>query len=133
MKKDIDFKPVNGITMAVAKEGTDESSVWQTFILNQSEFHVHNVIIVSKGYGSSNGEKQETSILRHYIENLPPQSFAAVEMLDPSVFHLFNEYWVSYYVDKNIYDKKYNFVPGSISNENLSEISFLGKQGVLHG
>jgi hypothetical protein len=50
----------------------------------------------------------------------------------PDVFHLNNEFWVSYFIGKQIYDKKFIFVPDSIIEDNLIQISPLGLEGVLH-
>jgi hypothetical protein len=55
-----------------------------------------------------------------------------VETIDPAVFHLFNEFWVSYYIGDTIYDKKFIFVPGSITESNLSYIPQLDMKGILH-
>jgi len=55
-----------------------------------------------------------------------------VETIMPDVFHLNNEYWVSFYVESKIFDKKFIFVPDSIVEENLQPIVELGLDGVLH-
>jgi len=49
-----------------------------------------------------------------------------------ATFHLYSEYWVSYYIDGQIYDKKFIFVPDSITEENLIPIAQLGMEGILH-
>jgi hypothetical protein len=53
-------------------------------------------------------------------------------MITPDVFHLNNEYWVSYYIGTQLYDKKYVFVPETIQDENLIPIEGLNLEGVLH-
>ena len=63
---------------------------------------------------------------------LEKSEYALVEPIDESVFHLNNEYWVSFFIDGQLYDKKYIFVPESIIQENLSFILELELQGVLH-
>ena len=88
--------------------------------------------MTSKGYGEKNGEKQSTSILRHFIEDLGPGKSDVIEPIDPKLFHLFNEYWVSYYINEQIFDKKFIFVPDSVSEENISTIDLLNKEGILH-
>ena len=50
----------------------------------------------------------------------------------PPCLKLFNEFWVSYYIGKDIYDKKFVFVPESVMEENLMPISEIGLDGVLH-
>jgi hypothetical protein len=89
-------------------------------------------LFASKGYGEKNGETQRTSTLRHFLDMVPAQSTAVIEPIDPSVFHLNNEYWVSYYVGTQIYDKKFVFVPDTICDANISLIKELQLEGVLH-
>jgi len=132
MKKDIPFIPVNGVSVAVARKKNLTDYEWYVYIINKNQFPITNILISSKGYGEKEGEVQKTSILRHLIEEMEPQSSAIIEPIDPAVFHLFNEYWVSYYVDGQIYDKKFIFVPDSISDNNLIKISHLELEGVLH-
>jgi len=133
MKKDIDFIPVENVQLAVAKEKNESNSLlWKVHILNKNKVSIANVLIASKGYGEKNGEKQSTSILRHYIEIIGPEDSAVIEPIDSNLFHLFNEYWVSYYIDDQIYDKKFIFVPGSISEQNMTYIDMIQNDGVLH-
>lgn len=128
MKKDIDFSPIKGVTITIAKtEGG-----WEVFLLNRSGLKLETILITSKGYGHKNGEEQKTSVLRHSIPFLEPAMHAKVENIQPEVFHLNNEYWVSYYVGRNIFDKKFIFVPESIVEENFVQIPELGALGVLH-
>jgi hypothetical protein len=55
-----------------------------------------------------------------------------IELIDPSVFHLNNEYWISYFIGSQIYDKKFIFVPETIIEQNLVQIPQLGLKGILH-
>ena len=128
MKRDIDFKPVEGVTMTVAKMDDD----WQVYLLNRSGKKLDTIFVTSKGYGSKKGQEQKTSTLRHAIPLLEPGMYAKIESIQPDVFHLTNEYWLSYYIGDQIYDKKFLFLPDSIVEENLVEIPELGAKGVLH-
>lgn len=128
MKKDIDFSPVKNVTLTVVKMGDE----WEVYLLNRSDKKLDTILITSKGYGEKDGSQQKTSLLRHAIPYVDPGMYAKVESIQPEVFHLTNEYWVSYYIDGQIYDKKFLFVPDSIVDENLVEIPELGAQGVLH-
>ena len=128
MNKDIDFKPIKGVTITIVK--IDES--WEVYLLNRSTERLDTILITSKGYGESQGVEQRTSTLRHGIPHLESGKYAKVETIQEEVFHLTNEYWVSYYVGGQIYDKKFLFVPDSIVDDNLVEIPEIGFQGVLH-
>lgn len=119
--------------MAIAATGDIPAErTWNVYFINNNSFPLDNVMITSKGYGMLEGEEVKTSVLRHMFEQVAPKSSVQVELIDPSVFHLNNEYWVSYYIDGKIYDKRFVFVPDSITEDNLIEISMLQMQGVLH-
>ena len=133
MIKDIQVPEVKNVTIAVVREknllNQDE---WKVYLLNNNSYPIDNTLVASKGYGEKEGEQQRTSTLRHFLETVPPHGFAPVETIDPNVFHLNNEYWVSYYVGTQIYDKRFVFVPDSICEANLSFIKELDMEGVLH-
>ena len=133
MKKDIDFGTVEGVSVAVATapDAAGEPA-WDVYLINNNPFPLDNVLVASKGYGMMDGNEVKTSVLRHLFEQVPAKGFVQIEPIDPALFHINNEYWVSYYVDKQIFDKKYVFVPDSITADNLIEISMLQMQGVLH-
>jgi hypothetical protein len=133
MKKDISFLPVEGISIAVAREnpGTD-AYAWNVYLINQNTFSISDIMIRSKGYGEQAGQHQATSTLRHHFGTLASESYVLIEPITPEVFHLYNEYWISYFVNGQIFDKKYIFVPESIIEENLIFIPQLKMQGILH-
>lgn len=138
MKEDIIFDPVEGVSVAVVPDdsaATEEGKPgWQVYLLNHNPYPLQNVIISSNGYGThDDGEKVRTSTLRHVFEKVAPHSAVPVEPIDPDLFHLNNQYWVSYYRGTQIFDKKFIFVPDSIVPANLIPIALLGREGVLHG
>jgi hypothetical protein len=132
MKKDIDFQPVTGVKLAIAKEENENSTEWYVYIFNLNLIELKTIMITSKGYGILNGEKRQTSTLRHMIEELGPQAVAKIEPIDPGVFSLTNEFWVSYYILDQVFDKKFIFTPGSFDPTNLHMIPELGLEGILH-
>jgi hypothetical protein len=87
--------------------------------------------VSSKGYGVINGEAVKTSTLRHFLNEVKPGSFMKIEPIMEDVFSLSNEYWVSFYIDKIIYDKKFIFLPETISSEYFTLIPILNKRGVM--
>lgn len=131
MINDIEFPEVKNVTLAIVKE-EEEDAPWKVYLINKNQFPIENTLVSSKGYGEMEGEKQKTSILRHFLETIPGNNSALVEPIDPAVFHLNNEYWVSYYVGSAIYDKRFLFVPDAIKEENMIFIKELDKEGVLH-
>ena len=133
MKKDIPFLPVKDVKVAVVqKDGETGDSGWFVYLLNTGSVPIENVMVTSRGYGFVDNEPRKTSVLRHFLGGIAPNESAIIEPIDPAVFALSNEYWVSYFIGDQVYDKKFIFVPGSIMNENLSYIAQLQLKGVLH-
>jgi len=118
--------------IAIARKSVDDSYHWHAYIINTNDYNLNNLLIVSKGYGAPKGPKQDTSVLRHSIELLKARSYAIIEPLDPAVFKLFNEFWVSFYHQDQIYDKKFIFTPDSIREDHLMSIEALELEGILH-
>ena len=131
MKADLNIPKVTGVEI-VAVKMADDGELWDILLINRTSHLLENVLVSSKGYGEFNGHKQETSILRHMIEELPSNSYAKIEPIQRNVFHLTNEYWVSYYLGKEIYDKKYIFLPDTIHEKNISIIPGFEFKGVVH-
>ncbi|MEO5979662.1 MAG: hypothetical protein ABIS36_07895 [Chryseolinea sp.] len=133
MIKDIKIPEVKNVTLAVTrKKYVGENDEWKVYLINNNEFAIENTLVASKGYGQRDGESQRTSILRQFLDKIQPNSATLVEVIDPALFHLNNEYWVSYYIGTQIFDKRFVFVPDSIREENMSFIKELEMEGVLH-
>lgn len=133
MKKDIEIPEVKNVTIAVVREkNLLNQEEWKVHLINNNPFPIENTLVASKGYGEKEGEQQRTSTLRHYLETVPANSSVLVEPIDPNLFHLNNEYWVSYYVGTQIYDRRFVFVPDTICEANLTFIKELEREGVLH-
>src|SRR4051812_38058611 len=125
MKKDIDIPEVKNVTIAIVREDGE----WNVYLINNNDVDLENTIVSSTGYGEKDGENQKTSTLRHFLQTVEARTWAVVEKITEDVFHLNNEYWVSYYIGKQIFDKKFVFVPDSIKEENLTYIKELEMEG----
>jgi hypothetical protein len=133
MIRDIKIPEVKNVTLAVARQKKHEQQQeWKVYLINNNEVPIENTLVASKGYGEKDGTPQQTSILRHFLETISPNSAILVEPIDPALFHLNNEYWVSYYIGSQIFDKRFVFVPDSIREEHISFIKELEMEGVLH-
>lgn len=132
MKADLPENIVEDVAVVVALVGeTPEACNWTVYLVNYKNEPITNVLITSKGYGEKDGKQVKTSLLRHFIGDVDAQTFAGIEAIDPSVFGLTNEYWLSYYIGKDIFDKKFIFLPESIVENNLIRIPILNKPGVM--
>jgi len=132
MKKDLPENKVEDLAMAVVlmNEGPEIKN-WTVYLINLKKEAITNVLISSKGYGEKDGRMVKTSVLRHFLGDLEPLTYKGVEAIDTQVFGLTNEYWLSYYIEGTIYDKKFIFLPESIVDENLIRIPLINKPGVM--
>ncbi|MVZ66964.1 hypothetical protein GQF61_13975 [Sphingobacterium sp. DK4209] len=134
MKKDLPLNIVEDISIAIVLESESPTSkIWNVYLINEKSAALANVLVSSKGYGDKDGKKVKTTTLRHFIGDVAAHSTQKIEAIDIQVFGLTNEYWLSYYIDGVIYDKKYIFLPDSIVDENLIKIPLVNKPGVMIG
>lgn len=130
MKKDINTPEIINVTVVIKPEEAGEH--WTVHLVNGNDHPLKNILVASEGYGKKEPNREETSILRQFFEVLEANSSLQIELIDPEVFHLFNEYGVTYYVDSEIYFKKFVFVPDSIITENLSYNDILKTDVITH-
>jgi hypothetical protein len=132
MKKDITNPKVEGVSMAVVREPDPEGGIaWYVYLINTSDVLLETVLVSSRGYGEIDGEPRQTSEMRHMIERLEPKNWARIERIVEDVFPLSNQYWLSFYINGVIHDKKYIFLAGSIDEENFTPIPLMHTRGVL--
>lgn len=132
MLKDIPLLVVENIAVAIVLEPDDEGTlVWNAYLVNLYDQEISNVLVSSKGYGTFEGRDVKTSVLRHLIGNVEAKDYAKIEPIMDNLFGLSNEFWVSFYLGKHIYDKKYIFLPETISESNFTLIPILNKRGVM--
>lgn len=131
MIKDIPINEVKNIAVAVVREGDDDSDSWNVYLLNLNAFPITGVFITSKGYGEINQETRRTSELRWFFDEVPANGIVKIEAIVEDVFGLHNEYWVSYYIGNDIFDKRFIFLAESIKQENFTNIPLLHERGVM--
>ncbi len=135
MRKDIDFPEVKDVGVAVVEDkGEEGKKIYNVYLINISNEIIEEVLITSTGYGvdPKTKEKKKTSTLRHRIAVLASNQAAKIEPIMEDLFSLTNEYFISFWIGNKMYDKKFIFVPESIREENMIELSVLeGKRGVL--
>lgn len=121
--------------VAVPEINEENATQYYIYLLNLREDIMEGIIITSKGYGinETTGEKIKTSTLRHCLEVLLPNEAAKIEPIMEDVFGLTNEYWVSFWADDIMYDKKFIFLPETICEANLKDIPKLGVKGIMVG
>ena len=133
MKKDISIPTVENVFIAAIQEWSDDfmEKVWYVHLINDSDFQLDSVMVVSKAFGTIDGEMKKTSLLRHAFIEIPRISSVKIEMLEQSVLALNNEFMVTFFINDKLYDKKYTFKANSINEGNVEEVPLLFKDGVL--
>jgi hypothetical protein len=132
MLKDIPFPKVENIGLAVVKDVNEEGEEgWYVFIINMGMEQIDGVIVSSRGYGTYENRDVDTTVLRHYLGSIAPRDYTKIELIVDNLFGLNNEYWVSFFIDKTMYDKKFIFLPESIKEEHFTLIPVMEKKGVL--
>lgn len=132
MKKDIAPPTVENVAVAVVKETNDLNELeWNVYLLNLKNEKIEKVLVSSHGYGTINEEALKTSMLRHFLDDIEPCSYLKFEPIMETLFGLSNEYWVSFFIENVMYDKKYIFLPETIKEENFMLIPLINKKGVM--
>ena len=133
MKKDIIIPEVENVFMAVVQEWSDEfkEKVWYAYLVNDSDFQLDGVMVVSKAFGTIDGEMKKTSLLRHAFAAIPEVSVAKIELIEKSVLALNNEFMVTFFIGNTLYDKKFIFKANSIQEANQEEAPILFVDGVI--
>lgn len=133
MIKDIEFPKIDKVAIAIVQEEDDLAQpIWNVYIINQNNKPITGVLINSKGYGEIDNESKRTSVMRHFFEEIKAHAAVKVEMLPDDLIPLTNEFWVSFYLENKLYDKKYIFIANTISKQNTIDIPLLKKNGVFH-
>lgn len=133
MKKDIQIPEVENVFLAAVQEWKDDfmEKVWYVYLVNDSDFQLDSVMVVSKAFGTIDGDMKKTSLLRHAFIEIPPVSVVKIEMVEKSVLALNNEFMVTFFIGNTLYDKKYIFKSHSINEDFVEEVPILFVDGVI--
>jgi hypothetical protein len=133
MKKDIIIPTVENVFLAAVQEWSDDfmEKVWYVYLINDSDFQLDGVMVVSKAFGTVDGEMKKTSLLRHAFVEIQAVSVVKVEMVEKSVLALNNEFMVTFFIGNTLYDKKYIFKAHSINEDFVEEVPILFVDGVI--
>jgi hypothetical protein len=129
MKKDIEIPIAKDVHVAVIYEWNHDftSKDWYAYLINNRNTPIDMVLIVSKGYD----DELKTSTMRHGFGLVAPKSFEKIELLYEAVFKLDNEFFVTFYADNKLYEKRFVFKKNTITEKNLVPISLIEKEGIL--
>lgn len=129
MKKDIEIPIAKDVYVAAILEWNDEflSKDWNAYIINNRSSQIDMVLVVSVGFDGD----RKTSKMRHGIGVVGAKSFEKIELLQEEVLALNNEFFVTYYADGKLYEKRFLFSKNSVSENSLGHIPIIEKDGVL--
>lgn len=134
MREELKGPKVENVAIALVEIPLENNEKeYMIYLLNLREDIMEGIIVASTGYGEdpNTGEVIKTSTLRKGIEVLLPNEAARIEPIMPELFDITNEYWVSFWVDEIMYDKRFVFIPGSINPKEFKVIPQLGYKGML--
>lgn len=133
MKKDITVPEVKNVHIAVVKQTNKQGEhEWNAYIINNQNEMIEGVMITSKGYETEGNQKIiRTSVLRHVIGNLPAKTAAKIELVNEQVFVMNNEYWVTFFENNQLMEKKYTFMAHVICDELLEDLPVMSDKGVI--
>ncbi|WP_304237127.1 hypothetical protein [Jiulongibacter sediminis] len=129
MKKDIKIPEVTDVYLAIIKEYNEvfQCEDWNAYLINDKDESLEMVIIVSHGYD----EKDKTSLMRKRIDKLPAKSFAKIELIQPELFKLNNEFNITFFEGNRMMEKTFIVPQNSISENALDHVPMIEKMGVL--
>ena len=135
MKKDIIIPQVENVYVAAVQEWNDDfmQKTWYAYLINDSDFKLDAVMVVTSASGMLDGEMRKTSLLRHAFVEVAPVSAVKIEMIEDSVLVLDNQFMVTYFIDNTLYDKNYVFKANTIDEDATEEVPVLFKEGIMIG
>ena len=132
MKKDIQFRAMEYVGVAVVQPEQPDDELWDVYLFNFQDLPVRNVMVSAHGFGVVEGKEMETTTLRYFFDEIAALDFVKVEPLHNALFGVNNQYWVSFQArDGYLYDKKFIFEPNFLEKEELTLIPFVNRMGVM--
>tara|TARA_R110002051_G_scaffold324988_1_gene425001 strand:- start:7176 stop:7571 length:396 start_codon:yes stop_codon:yes gene_type:complete len=129
LKKDIEIPIAKDIFVTAVQEWNDDktTSFWNAYLINDRDVAIDMLMVVSKGYDTD----RKTAVMRHNLGLLAAKSTRKIEMLHEALLTLNNEFYVSYFADNKLYEKKFIFRKDTITEQNLRPIPLMEKEGIL--
>ena len=129
MKKDIQIPIAQDVYVAAVHQWDDKklNKDWWVYLINNQDQELEATILVSKGYG----EGLKTSTFRHGFGTVAPKSTTKVEMLQEEVFKLNNEFFLTFFQDGKLFEKKFVFESYQLAEINMVQVPLLDEKAVL--
>ena len=129
MKKDIEIPVAKDVYVAMIREWNEEflDKDWNAYIINDRKTPIEMTMVVSKGYD----QDRKSSTMRHGIGDMEPKSFRKIEVVQEDVLGLNNEFFVTFYADNKLYEKRFVFEKNTVTENNLVNIQLIDKVRIL--
>ncbi|MGB6151862.1 MAG: hypothetical protein WBG48_07715 [Pricia sp.] len=129
MKKDIEIPIAKDVHIAIIHEWNDEflSKDWNAYVINGRNTPIETVLVVSKGFD----DDRKTSTMRHGIGSVGPKTFEKVELVQEEVLALNNEFFVTFFAEDKLYEKRFIFPKNSVNQDALKPIPIIEGDGIL--
>lgn len=129
MKKDIEIPVAKDVYVAMIREWNEEflDKDWNAYIINDRNTPIEMTMVVSKGYDKD----RKSSTMRHGIGDMQPKSFRKIEVVQEDVLGLNNEFFVTFYADNKLYEKRFVFEKNTVKENNLVQIQLIDKEGIM--
>ena len=132
MKKDMEVQAVKDVYIAAVLEDKNQDSAWYIYFINDNTEELEGIMITSSGYlHTEKGKETVSSTFRHKIGDVPPKTAIKIEIIDSQVFEIYNEYWVTFFCDNRLMERKFIFGPYTIDNNFLETVPLLKYKGIL--
>ena len=131
MIRDIPFKKVEDIAIAVAPSIEQDEEIWRVYLVNMKDEPIEKVLVNSRGYGTIEGKQVQTSSLRQFFEQVDAKTYVVLEVLPDELKGISNQFWVSFWHEGFLYDKKYVFVTESLKENYFTKVPILNRNGVM--
>lgn len=129
MRKDIEIPKIKNVHIVAVKEWDPEFTAqhWNVYLLNNREDEITTVLVLSRGQS----DDRKTATLRHGLGNLKPKSVAKIEFIPTEILGFTNEYFVTFFAENKLFERKFIFEPNRISDENVVAIPILETEGIF--
>ncbi|KPM33042.1 Hypothetical protein I595_1469 [Croceitalea dokdonensis DOKDO 023] len=129
MKKDIDIPIAKEVYIAIVQEWNKEylDKSWNAYIINNRTTPIEMALVVSKGYDGD----RKTSTMRYAFGVVKAKGYEKIEMVTEDVLGLNNEFFVTYYADGKLYEKRFTFAKNTVNTANAIKIPLLELNGVF--
>lgn len=129
MKKDIEIPIAKDVHVAIIHEWNDDflSKDWNAYVINGRNTAIEMVLVVSKGFD----DHRKTSVMRHGIGSIAPKSFEKIELIQEDVFALNNEFFVTFYAEDKLFEKRFVFPKNSVKQSAIKSIPIIERDGIL--